>query len=504
MARLVLGIDSSTTACKAIAWNASGQVVAEGRAAIPLNNPEPGAYEQDPEQLWNSLVEAVHTVVHALGTDRTNIEALSIAHQRETFLLTNDHGQALAPALVWMDSRCVEDVVRAEKDLGRDFLLGTTGKFPCTTPSFYKLLGMFRRRPELRDQRPWFLDVHGFLTRRLLGEFITSLASADPLGILSLQDRKYSEPLLRYAGIALERVARLVEPGHPMGPLTPEAAKELGLPTGTLLVAGAGDGQAAGLGAGVRQDQAYLNLGTALVCGRQAETYLVDRGYRTLIGAIPGTFFLEGDLKAGTFLIHWLTGTLLGTAEGVREERIRTLEREATSLPPGASGLLLLPYWNGAMNPYWDDRATGALIGLRGDHGAAHLFRAIWEGLAMESRLHLEELEQAGAVNELVVMGGGARSDLFCRILTDVTGRPVIRSGSPEATCLGAAVLAAIGAGWFPSMEQAIEAMTYQGEVFAPGEHHKRYDALYREVYRPLYPALVPTLTALARWRGEE
>jgi xylulokinase len=319
--------------------------------------------------------------------------------------------------------------------------------------------------------------------------------------VVSLPERAYSELLLRHAGISLDRVARLVEPGQPVGALSAEVTGALGLPAGTPLIAGAGDGQAAGLGAGVRGERAYLNLGTALVCGRLSAAYRVDRGYRTLFGASPGTYFLEGDLKAGTFLVNWLTGTLLGAPEGEQERRIRELDREAAALGPGAGGLVLLPYWNGVMNPYWDDQATGAVIGLRGDHGAAHLLRATMEGLAMEARLHLEGLEQAGPVRELVVMGGGARSDLFCQVVADVTGRCVIRSGSPEATCLGAAMLAATAAGWFPTVEEATAAMTRDGEVFPPGEAQGRYEALYREVYRPLYPALTPALAALARWR---
>ena len=501
MQRLVLGIDSSTTACKAIAWDAAGRPVAEGRAPIPLDNPGPGAYEQDPERLWTALVDAGRAATRALGPDAAGIEALCLTHQRETFVLADDQGAPLAPALVWMDARCAGDVDRAVRDLGATFLHETTGKFPCTTPSFYKLLGLLRRRPELRTLRPWFLDVHGFLARRLVGQFVTSLASADPLGVLAMERRSYSRQLLAYAGIDPARTARLVEPGQRAGGLTDEAASALGLPPGLPLIAGAGDGQAAALGAGVSDDLLSLNMGTAVVCGRVAGDYRVDRGYRTLFGANPGTYFLEGDLKAGTFLVNWLVETLLGEPEGSREARIQRLDREAAALGPGARGLVLLPYWNGVMNPYWDDRATGALVGLRGDHGPAHVFRAALEGLAMEVRLHLEALEQAGAVRALVVMGGGARSALFCQIMADATGKVVARSGSAEATCLGAAMLAAAAVGMHPTLEEATAAMSRVGERFAPGAAAPRYEELYREVYRPLYPALAPVLGALARFQ---
>jgi xylulokinase len=504
MTRLVLGIDSSTTACKAIAWDASGRPVAEGRASLALVNPGPGAYEQDPEALWGSLVEAVRALISRLGAEVDSIEALCVVHQRETFVLADEGGRPLAPALVWMDARCVEDVARASRDLGVDFIHTTTGKFPCTTPSFYKLLGLLRRRPELGGLRPYFLDVHGFLMRRLVGEFVTSRASADPLGVVAMERGEYCRELLDYAGVEAGRVARLVGPGSVVGGLTEGAARELGLRAGLPVVAGAGDGQAAGLGAGAVGSRGYLNLGTAVVCGRLSAGYRVDRGYRTLFGASPGSYFLEGDLKAGTFLVSWLLGTLLGLPAEGRDEALRRLDGEAGALGPGAGGLVLLPYWNGVMNPYWDDRATGALVGLRGDHGPAHLLRAAQEGIAMEVRLHLEGLEQAGPVEELVAVGGGARSDQFCQVVADVTGRPVLRHGSAEATCLGAGVLAAAAVGLHPSLDAAVEGMVGRAERLEPGPSRGYYEGLFEGVYRGLYPALARAMAGLARLSGAQ
>lgn len=502
-AKLVLGVDSSTTGCKVIAWNAEGEPVAEGRAAIPLLTPEPGAYEQDGEDIWLALLDAGRRAVQDLGPRADLVESIAITHQRETCLLTDAHGTPLAPALVWMDARCTLDVANAARDLGIDFLHMTTGKVPCTTPSFYKMLGLLRRRPELRELRPYFLDVHGFLARRLVGDFVTSLASADPTGMVAMQQRAYSPELLGYLGVTEAQMARLVEPGQVIGGLRPDVAAALGLRAGLPVVAGAGDGQAAGLGAGVSGSSAYLNLGTAVVCGRLSSRYLIDRGYRTLYGAAPGTFFLEGDLKAGTFLVNWLVGTLLGASPDEQAARIQRLDADAARLPPGSDGLLLLPYWCGVMNPHWDDDATGAILGLRGEHGPAHLFRAIIEGLALETRLHLEKLEQAGAIDELVVMGGGARSDLFCQVVADVTARRVVRSASGEATCLGAGILAATAAKLYPSLDDATRAMTRRSDVFSPGPAGAFYDELYRQAYRPLYPALSATLATLARLRSQ-
>jgi xylulokinase len=144
------------------------------------------------------------------------------------------------------------------------------------------------------------------------------------------------------------------------------------------------------------------------------------------------------------------------------------------------------------MNPYWDDDASGAIVGLRGHHGPAHLYRAILEGIAFEQRLHTGRVEQAidGPVRELVVLGGGAQSALWCGIVADVLGKPLVRAESTEATSLGAAMLAAVGAGVHPDAAAASRAMSRLGARFEPSDARERYDALYEKAYARLYPAL--------------
>jgi xylulokinase len=161
----------------------------------------------------------------------------------------------------------------------------------------------------------------------------------------------------------------------------------------------------------------------------------------------------------------------------------------------------LVPYWNGVMNPYWDDDASGLVIGFRGHHAPAHLYRALLEGIAFEQRLHTRGVERvAGAVGEMVVMGGGSKSALWCGILADVLDKRVVRAAETEATALGAAILAAAHAGLHPSVDAAASAMTRLGERFEPGERRARYADL-SEVYAGLYPAMAESLGRIARAR---
>ncbi|MRG97159.1 xylulokinase [Polyangium spumosum] len=498
---LFLGIDCSTTACKAIAWDRAGRAVAEGRAPIPLSNPAPDAWEQDARGWWDAMVVATRAAARALGDEGARrIRAVTITHQRETFVLTDERGEPLHPALVWMDARCRAEVAALAAKVGQARLHEISGKFPCTTPSLYKLLHLRDRiAPELAARPVRMLDVHAFLALRLTGRLVTSVASADPTGLVDMAARRFSPEILEWAGLSAAEVPELAEPGERIGEVGSEAAAALGIEAGIPVFAGAGDGQAAALGAGVvGPGLMYLNLGTAIVSGVISREYRTDRAFRTMMAATPGAFLLETDLKGGTFTLTWLA-RLVGADDEGTSAKLAALERESASLPPGAEGLVLVPYFHGVMNPYWDDAATGILLGLSGGQGPAHLYRAIIEGIALEQRLHTGGVEKAsGPIEELRVMGGGSRSALWCQILADVLDKPITRAGSSEATSLGAGILAAAGVGAFAGIEEAAAAMTSRGQVFVPGERRVVYDRLYHEVYVGLYPALAGAMGRLA------
>jgi len=491
-AELVLGVDSSTTACKVLAFDRDGAVVAEGRASIPLENPREGAWEQRPEQIWSAFVDAARACLGVL--DAARVRGLAIAHQRETFVVTDEHGEPQASALTWMDHRCRGAVDGAVAALGADRLHRISGKPPCTTPSLYKWLGQREREPDLARRVTRLEDVHAFLVRRLTGASVTSLAAADPLGLVDMQARAWSDELVALAHLEIAKLPRLVEVGAELGRISADAAAVSGLPAGLPVLAGAGDGQAAGLGAGITgPGRAYLNLGTAVVSGVLAREYRYDRAYRTLFGTTPGSYFLETDLQGGTFTVNWLCERLLGRTLDVLPE----LERAAAALVAGSNGLTLVPYWNGVMNPFWDDFASGIVVGLTGSHGPAHLYRALLEGIAFEQRLHSSGVEaDVGPIAEFVAMGGGSSSALFCQILADVLARPLVRSATREATALGAAMIAAVGSGLHGSFEDAAQAMCRDGERFVPGPDATRYAELYERRYKLVYPALRPILAA--------
>jgi len=496
---LVVAVDCSTTSAKAIVWDAAGARIASGHAALPLSTPQPGYGEQDPRDWWSATAQAIRAAVE--GIDAERVVAVSVTHQRESFVCLDEHDEPVRPAMLWLDVRAGEQVER----FGNARVHTITGKPANPTPAWYKLLWIAEHEPATLERTRRVVDVHGYLVHRLTGAWVTSTASADPLGLVDLSTGDYSDELLAAVGLGRDQLAALVEPGAVIAGLSAAAAAELGLVAGTPVVAGAGDGQCAGLGAGVvAPGRAYLNLGTGLISGFVSTSYTPSDAYRALMGAVPGTVDYELFIGAGTYMVTWFVDTFLeppgvgGSTPGGLELH---WEQQAAQVAPGADGLVVVPYWNGALTPYWDPRARGVMVGFTGAHGRAHVYRAILEGIAFELRLCLEHAERTldEPIAEFVAMGGGSRSPFWCQLLADVLQRPVVLAGQDEATCLGAAMLAAAGAGVHASIEAASAAMSGLGRRFEPNTDAAAvFDPLY-EGYRAVYPALAPVFPQLGR-----
>jgi xylulokinase len=502
---LVIGIDSSTTGCKAIAWDRRGRTVAEGRASHPLLQPQPNWYEQDAERWWSGTCAALAELLTQI--DAAQVEALCITHQRESFVPVDDQGQPIRNAILWLDERCRPQVALLRQAIGQARFHRITGKPLTTNPSLLKIIWLMEHEPEVVARTHKFLDAHAFLVYRLTGAFRTSLACADPTGLVDMQAHAWAADLIRdlplQPGLRIEQLPDLVPPGATIGHVGEPAAAAIGLPAGLPVIAGAGDGQCAGLGANATGGgRASLNLGTAVVSGAVSNDYLTAQAFRTLYAPIGGTYFLETVIQGGAFTAHWFVETfasdLLDRRPSPSPEE--ALEAAAAKVPPGSLGLVLVPYWSHAMTPYWDSAASGITVGWTGAHGREHFYRAILEGIAFEQRLVGDGMMAATdrPITEYVALGGGSRSDLWCQILADVTGVPVARSTTTEATCLGAGILAATAAGWYPDVYSAADGMTGTAERFDPNpEAQEIYEQIYGEVYRPLFPTLQPLLQRL-------
>ena len=488
---LVVGLDCSTTAAKAIAFDREGNVVARASAPIRLSSPQPGFYEQDPDDWWGSARMVLRRITGQVDPGR--IASLAISNQRETFVPLGRDERPLRPAIVWLDERCKGEVERFSRRIGKERIHRITGKPADYAPVVYRLAWMKRHEPGRFRKIRMVCDVQSFIVRALTGSWATSWASADPLGLFDVERKRWSPVILQELGLSAGELPLVRPPGAVVGGITEASSKATGLRGGTPVIAGGGDGQAAGLGSGVlNPERAYLNLGTAVVAGVYGKRYRTGRAFRTMCACSDAGYYYECSLRAGTFALDWFIRKILRIDPLRRPGIYRTLEREARDIPPGSGGVFHLPYLCGVMNPYWDMEARGVFLGLSSSHGRGHLYRSILEGIAFEQRGAIDSVERTlgTRVREFAVIGGGARSEFWCRVIADVTGRRVRIPRVTEASALGAAVAAAVGAGWFETFQKAAKQMTgFRGTIRPDPSNRRTYERLFA-VYRTIYPAL--------------
>jgi sugar (pentulose or hexulose) kinase len=380
---IVIGLDASTTATKAVAWNRFGHVIAETRASVPLSNPKPGWFEQDVKDWTGAAAKALKQLSRKIDVAR--VAGIAISNQRESFAQFDSKDRPLRPGTLWLDERAHIEVKELARDLGAGRLHEISGKPSDITPCISRCLWLSKQLPKIWKKTAMTAEVHGVITHFLTGEWRTSTASADPMGIVDMRRFDWSDQLIGHVGLSRQQLPQLYRPGEVMGEISQVAAKLTGVKVGTPVIAGGGDGQCAGTGANVfMKGRAYLNLGTAVVSGNFGTQYVHDPMFRTMSAVAEDGYIFETCIRTGTFLVNWLVERLFNLDPAKNSKIFNVLEMEAKASPIGSRGIALIPYWSGSMTPYWDTGARGMIAGLSGNHSRGDVYRAILEGIALE------------------------------------------------------------------------------------------------------------------------
>ena len=489
---LVIAIDSSTTSTKAIIVDVEGNVISLGRREIALLSPEQGFGEHDPRQWWTSTRETVGEAVGKLTpAEKERIKAFGITHQRESFAPFTADGTPLRNGILWLDIRAADQILR----YGTPEIHQLSGKPADVTPAIYKMAWVKEHQPDLWASAEKITTVSGYIAFCLTGKWVDSTACSDSLGLFDIAKLDYDDGLLEIAGVRREQMADLVKPGQTLGVLKPELAKEWGIAE-IPIVAGCGDGQAAGVGAAaVTPDVAYLNMGTAVVAGVPSAEYRYEKLFRTEAAGVPDTYVLELVQNSGAYLSGWFRRAF-GKPElaGAPDPELEAL---AAARAPGSGGLVTMPYWGAVQSPHWDPIARGAIVGWRGTHGKGSMYRSILEGISLEMARSLRKLAESTGVELTTVraMGGGLRSPLWRQIMTDAIGLPITGCKEEEISALGAAVIAMASTGVFgdTSIATAAQKMAQFTDKSEPNmDEHEVYAEL-GEIQGRLYSNLKET-----------
>ncbi|MFC8504744.1 FGGY-family carbohydrate kinase [Pedococcus sp. NPDC057267] len=490
MAEVLLGVDTGTGSTKGVLATADGTIVRTAVRQHAMSLPRPGWAEVDAEAVWwGDFVDVCRELTSDL--DGHELVGMCVSGVGPCLLLCDDDLAPVRPAILYgIDMRATAEIDELAERLGAEHVLERCGKALSTQAVGPKMVWVQRNEPEAwRRARRWF-NSNSYLVAKLTGEYVLDHHTAsqnDPLYDLRRND--WAQDWLPDVVGHLE-VPRLVWPADVVGRVTAEASAATGVPEGVPVCAGTVDAWSEAFSAGVRRPgDLMLMYGSTMFFVQVLPSLQTHPLLWTTTGVEREQFTLAAGMSTSGSLTSWVQ-ELTGGAP------FEQLVAEASALPPGSDGLVLLPYFAGERTPIFDPRARGVVAGLSLRHGRGHLFRAVYEGIAYGIRQIVEFLDgEQTPIDRLVAVGGGTQGGLWTQIVSDVVGRPQVVPTQTVGASYGDALLAAIGTGLVPPETDWASV----GTVVEPNPaNHELYDRLYG-VYGDLYPAtksLVHTLAA--------
>ncbi|MBP7592061.1 MAG: xylulokinase [Chloroflexi bacterium] len=485
-----LGIDSSTTATKAILIDAAGSVIGVASSTYGYETPKPLWSEQQPMLWWTGTVNSIRQVLAETGIDPTAVSAIGLTGQMHGLVLLDAVGDVLRPAILWNDQRTGAECDEIRTIIGQQRLIDITGNDALTGFTAPKIVWVKNHEPEIYGRIAHILLPKDYVRYHLTGEFATDKAGGSGTQLFNVAQRNWSDEVVTALGIDRAWLPQTFEGTAVTGTLTPAAAKVTGLPAGIPVVGGGGDQAANAVGTGAVVDGVVaLSLGTSGVVFVSSDEPVVEPDGRlhAFCHAAPGKWHLMGVMLSAAGSLRWFRDTAAPGTE------FSDLVDAAGKVPAGCDGLFFLPYLTGERTPHPDPLARGAFVGLTVRHTRNHLTRSVLEGVAYGLRDSFELMKAAGItrINQVRISGGGAKSALWRQILADVFQAELVTVNTAEGAAYGAALLAATGTGAFNSVEEACQATINITGVTSPGDQSAVYQELY-PLYRELYPALKP------------
>ena len=435
---------------------------------------------------------AIRAVVAGSGVRADSIAAIGLSGQMHGAVLLDQRGAVLRPAIIWCDQRTEDECRWLDQAVGRDRLLQLTSNPALTNFTLTKLIWSRRHEPELWRRVAHVLLPKDYVRFRLSGECATDVADASGTLLLDVARRRWSQEMLDAAEIDRRLLPEVFESPEICARVSGEAAALTGLREGTPIVAGAGDQAAGAVGMGITRPGAVsVTIGTSGVVFAATDRPATDPQGRlhTFCHAVPGQWHVMGVTQAAGLSLRWIRDRIAGGANGGAS--YEEMAAEADRVPPGADGVLWAPYLMGERTPHCDPNARAALVGLAASHTRGHIVRAVMEGVAFSLRDGLTIIAGMDVpVRRIRLGGGGAKSPLWRQIQADVYGCAVDTAKADEGAAYGAAILAAVGSGHWPTVDAACDALVRgdretQPRPDATALMSERYGA-----YRQLYPAL--------------
>ena len=488
----LLGIDVGTSGVRCIAIDHQGAVRAEASVEHPSSSPRPGWSEQRPEDWWEGARRAIAEVASNVGGD---IVGLGLTGQMHGAVFLDQADHVIRPALLWNDQRTAAQCEAITERVGAHRLIEIAGNPALTGFQAPKILWLRDEEAKSYARLHSVLLPKDYLRLRLTGEKATDASDASGTLLLDLKERGWSREIVDALEVPIEWLPRVHEAPAATGQVRADVASDLGLPARVVVAAGGGDNAAAAVGNGVVRDGLVsCSIGTSGVLFAHSDVLSLDLSGRlhAFCHAVPERYHLMGvTLAAGASLRWW--GEVVGKPD------YDELSELASHAPPGAEGLVFLPYLTGERTPHMDPHARGAFVGLTSRHGLGHLTRAVMEGVAFSLRDSLEITVGLGIKpNQIRATGGGARSALWRQLLADVMSCPIVRTQADEGPAYGAALLAGVASGMYTDVAEATAQISLRPDICEPNPSAARRYMDYYAAYRELYPATRSAMHSLS------
>lgn len=495
-----IGIDLGTSSVKILAIEKNGHIIGSVSKEYPVYYPKTNYAEQNPEDWWTGVKEAMRQLVNEYPQLATNVQSISFSGQMHGLVALDKNNQVLIPAILWCDQRTEEECADITQAIGQENLTKYTSNKALTGFTAPKILWVKKNQPEVFEKIEHIMLPKDYIQFQLTGEYATDMSDASGMLLLDVKNRKWSKEMIHFLGIKEEMLPKLFESYEVTGTVKEDIKKELGLENcGEILVAaGAGDQAAGAIGAGVVEDGILsVALGTSGVVFVSEEEYSVDTQNRLhSFCHANGKYHQMGVvLSAAASLKWWIDQVQKDTANPYE-----VLQAEAEKVKPGSEGLYFLPYLMGERTPYSDPNAKGCFIGLSISHSRDHMTRAVLEGVIYALRDSLEIIKDiGGTTREIRLIGGGAKSPLWRQIVADIFGIPVYITNSSEGPAFGAAILASVAAGNYDSVDEACRELIAKVKEIQPIKENVEIYNKHYKIYNQLYGTLQETFKDIAK-----
>ena len=505
MGEYILAHDLGTSGNKATLYDFEGRLKGSMVCSYDTHFKEEGWAEQDPEDWWRAVCTSAKGLMETTGVSKEEIACVSFSGQMMGCLLIDGKGKPLRPMIIWADTRAREQERKMVEAVGEERGYKITGHRLSASYSAAKLLWVRDQEPAVYSRAAKMLNAKDYMIYRLTGEIVTDYSDASGTNLLDITQKKWSDELLECFGIERNLLPELYPSSKIVGIITEEAARETGLTAGTPVVAGGGDGSCACVGAGVAAEgKTYCVLGSSSWISAAAAKPFFDEARRTFnwVHLDPELYTPCGTMQAAGLSYKWIRDVMCGEerkeAKFMGIDTYELLGHLAALSPPGAGGLLYLPYLLGERSPRWNSDARGCFVGLGMSTEKKDMIRAVLEGVGYNLKVILDILENRERVDSVILIGGGAKGREWLQILADIWQKTIsVPAYLVEATSMGAAVCGGVGIGAFPDFRVVERFNRIVDEIRPDKKNTMVYERMYG-AFNEAYDALCSVFPSIS------